>query len=424
MPARPPDEPAEQAAADAAEDARTAREEARQAREEAREVREEAREAVRDAVAEAVAPMDAVDMATLREQAGVDEANPFGRMGRPLARLHPFRLGFLAALGALTAWTLYRSIASVSQVVMLVLISLFLAVGLSPIVGGLQTRGLSRRTAILVVVLAVLGLFTLFTVQLVPPLVAQTTDFVDNLPEILDSLRTNRTIQDFDEQYGVIERLQSYVSSGAIGGQVAGGILGVGRFVFGAAFSAFTVLVLTLYFLGSLPRMVSYGLRLVPASRRPRVALLTNEVITRIGGYVAGQLAVAGTAGVVAFVFLSVAGIPYALPLAVIVAFFDLIPQVGATLGGAVLTLVGLFQGLGTGLAALAFVLVYQQFENYVLYPRVMRRAVDVAPAVTIVAALVGGALLGFVGALMAIPTAASIQLLLEQVVMPRQERT
>jgi predicted PurR-regulated permease PerM len=197
----------------------------------------------------------------------------------------------------------------------------------------------------------------------------------------------------------------------------------VGKVVFGAVFSAITVLTLTLYFMSSLNSMKAAALRAVPRSRRARVAVLADDILGRIGGYVGGALTIAAIAGVTSFVVLLSFGVPYPVALALVVLFTDLIPVVGATLGAIVVTAVAFTEGPHVGIPIAIFYLVYQQVENYVLYPRIMKRSVDVSPAVTIVAVLIGATLMGIVGALLAIPIAAAIQLIMVEVFVPRQEQ-
>jgi predicted PurR-regulated permease PerM len=162
--------------------------------------------------------------------------------------------------------------------------------------------------------------------------------------------------------------------------------------------------------------------RSIPRTRRARVGLLTDEILNRVGGYVLGNLATSVVAGVTTFVWLVAFGIPYPVALAMFVAITDLIPLVGATIGAIGVAVVALFHGVVPGIATGAYYVAYQQFENYVLQPRVMKRTVDVAPVVTIVAALLGAALMGIIGALIAVPLAAAIQLLLTEVVFPGQD--
>ncbi|MEV0583746.1 AI-2E family transporter [Nonomuraea sp. NPDC050310] len=346
----------------------------------------------------------------------------YGKPGRALAN-HPFVFGFTAALGVLSAWMLVQALTSAASVLILIVVSLFLAVGLNPAVVWLGKRGLPRPAAITVVFLLVIAFFVGFGLAIVPPLTTQTADFAAQLPAYVNELQNHPQVRALDQQFQLLDRLQQYLASGDLGKQVFGGLLGAAGMVAGALFNALTVLILSLYFLASLPSITSFGYRLVPASRRDRVRALGDEIIKRIGGYVAGNLLISLIAGVTTFLFLSIAGVPYALALSLIVAITDLIPLVGATIGAAVVTLVGLFVSFPVGIACLIFFIVYQQVENYVIAPRVMLSSVDVPAAVTIIAALIGGALLGVVGALLAIPVAAAVQLVLHEVTLPRQEQ-
>lgn len=358
------------------------------------------------------------------ERTGPQGVDPqFGRLGRPLRRDSPFMLGFLGALGVFVAWFLTQAVVQARGVIILIVVSLFLAVGLNPLVEWLATRNMRRGIAIGIVFLAVIGAFVGFGFVVVPPAAEQSNEFVQQVPSYLEDLRKNPTVREFDDDYGVIGRAKDYVSSGDLGQRVFGGLLGVGKVVLNAVFGALSVLIMTLYFLAALPSMKRQAYRLVPATRRDRVQLLTDEILTRIGGFVGGAFTVAFVAGVASYFFLTIAGMPYALALAVFVALLDLIPLVGATIAAVVVSLIGFTESVGIGVACVVFYVAYQQFENYVVYPRVMRKAVDVPAPVTVVAVLLGGALLGIVGALLAIPTAAAVLLIVRQVAIPRMDR-
>ncbi|SDK83291.1 AI-2E family transporter [Nonomuraea jiangxiensis] len=335
----------------------------------------------------------------------------------------PFTFGFTAALGVLTAWLLVQALATTASMLILIVVSLFLAVGLDPAVRRLHQVGLPRWAAITLVFVAVIAFFAAFGVAVIPALSQQAGDFVQRLPGYIAQLQNNPQVRDLDQRFGLLERLQSYLLSGDLGRQVFGGLLGAAGIVVNAVFSALTVLILTLYFLASLRSITRTGYLLVPRSRRPRVQSLGDEILRRVGGYVAGNLIISLIAGVTTFFVLSILGVPYALALAIIVAVTDLIPLVGAGIGAAVATLTALFVSLPVAIGCLVFFVVYQQVENYVIAPKVMKSSVDVPAAATIVAALIGGALLGVVGALLAIPVAAAIQLILSEVLLPRQER-
>jgi predicted PurR-regulated permease PerM len=393
------------AAVAAREGAEEAREGAEDAREQAEDAREEAEEA-RERLAKAEAP-DA----------------QFGRLGRPMRRDSPFMLGFLGALGVLLAIGIVQAISQARSVLILIVISLFLAVGLNPVVENLTRRGMRRGFAIAIVFIVVIGAFVGFGFAVVPPVVEQTNAFIKELPNYLDDLRSNRTIRDFDNDYHVIEKAKDYVTGPDLGQRVFGGLLGVGRVVLNTVFSALSILIMTLYFLAALPSMKRQAYRLVPASRRERVTLLSDEILTRIGGFVSGALAVAFIAAASSYIFLLILGLPYALALAVFVGLLDLVPLVGASIAAVVVSALGFIDSTSAGIACIAFYVAYQQFENYVVYPRVMRRAVDVPAPVTVVAVLIGGALLGVTGALLAIPIAAAALLVIRQVTIPRMDR-
>lgn len=364
---------------------------------------------------------EALDAARSPDPHATDKA--FGRLGHPIRRDSPFMLGFLGALGVFLAYFLTQALVEARSVIILIVVSLFLAIGLNPGVEWLMARNMRRGAAIGVVFLAVIGAFVGFGFAVVPPVVEQSDAFVKDLPQYLDDLRGNPTVRRFDESYGVIERAQDYVTSGDIGQRAFGGIVGVGRVVLNAVFSAFSVLIMTLYFLAALPSMKRQAYRLIPSSRRERVQLLSDEVLTRIGGFVSGAFTVAFVAAITSYAFLLAVGMPYALALAVFVGLFDLIPLVGATIAAVIVALIGFTESVTVGVICIVFYVAYQQFENYVVYPRVMSKAVDVPAPVTVVAVLLGGALLGIVGALLAIPTAAAILLVVRQVAIPRMDR-
>ncbi|WP_371780318.1 AI-2E family transporter [Streptosporangium subroseum] len=346
----------------------------------------------------------------------------YGEPGKPLAS-NPFLVGLTGGLGLLTAWALSQALVTSRSVIVLIVVAMFLAVGLNPAVEALQRRRMARRGAISIVFGAVILFFVLFGLAIVPPVTQEAAAFVSAVPGYTKELLANPTLKGLDSDYQILTRAGDYITSGGLAQTVAGGLLGAGAVVFNAFFSGVTLLVLTLYFLGSLPSIKDYLFKLVPSSRRERSRALGDEILDGIGGYVAGNLLISVIAGVVTWVFLSVLGVEYALALALIVAVTDLIPLVGATIGAALVTLVALLQSGTLGIACAIFFLVYQQVENYLIYPRVMKRSVDVAPAVTVIAALFGGALMGIVGALLAIPVAAAIALLIREVVIPRQAR-
>jgi predicted PurR-regulated permease PerM len=369
------------------------------------------------------APDPAHDVEQRRREAGVDQRFPFGRPGQPLGRAHPFVFGFTAALGVITAWMLVKTATNAKSVIVMIIVAMFLAVGLNPAVERLRKFGFPRGAAVASVFLLVILFFAGFVASLVQPVSEQVTELRHNIPEYVQQLQDNKTLADWDKRYGLLDRAQKTVSGEDFQKTLTDTATGIGKVAVNGIFQTITILILTLYFLSSLPQIKTFFYQLAPRSRRARVALLGDEILDRIGGYVAGQFTIAFIAGVSSYIFLSILGVKYALALALIVAVTDLIPLIGATIGAVVVCLVAFLTGDTPQLiACVIFYVLYQQVENYLVYPRVMKRTVDVQPAVTIVAALVGAALLGVVGALLAIPTAAAISLLIREVVMPRQE--
>ena len=344
--------------------------------------------------------------------------------GAPDRAAHgPVVLGFLYAAGALAAYWLGGLLLSIGNVIVLVVVALFLAVGLDPSVRFFVHRGLRRPWAVLVVITAVLLGVALFVFALVPVISDQVGAIVDNAPGWLESLQESNRIEELDAEYQVIDKLKDFISSGDWASGLFGGVVGIGVAVLGFLANAFVVIVLTLYFLASLEHTKKTMFDLAPASKRARVTELGERIFASIGGYVSGAFVVAMCAGISSLVFLLVVGLgEYAVALALVVALLDVIPMIGATLGALVVTAIGFATDVKVGVACLIFYVIYQQVENYLIYPRVMQRSVNVPGQVTVIAALIGAALLGVVGALLAIPTAAAVLLLVREIWLPRQD--
>ncbi len=346
-----------------------------------------------------------------------------GEMGPPLNTRSPFMWGLLGGLGALVAIWIGLMVVRIGGVLVLVVVAMFLAVGLNPAVEFLMRRGLRRPWAVLCVILGVVLVFAGFLTLLVPIISHQVTAIGDNLPGWFDKLQQNEQVRKFDDKYDVTSKVEDYVKSGAWAQKAFGGAVGVGLAILGALLNAFVVVVLTLYFLASLPSMKKATYNLAPASRRERVSLLGDRILRTIGGYVSGAFVVALCAGVSTLVFLFIVGLgSYAVALAMVVMLLDVIPMIGATIGAVIVCAIAFATDIKTGIIAVIFYIAYQQIENYVIYPKVMSRSVEIPGALTVVAALVGGTLLGVVGALLAIPTAASILLLVREVFVRRQD--
>ena len=369
---------------------------------------------------EVLAAAQAVTTPTVPEE---DDGEDFGEPGESFDRHSPFYFGFFFGLGALLAWFLFTALVGIGSVLLLVVVSLFLAAGLNPSVMFLERRGLRRPWAVTTVIIGVLAAVALFVVAIVPVISDQVAALTDNVPGWLDQLQGNQRVQELDDQYDVIGRVRDFVANGEFVGGLFGGVLGFGLKIISALFNAFIIVVLTLYFLSSLELTKDALYRLAPASRRDRVSKLGDRIIRNVGGYVSGAFIVALAAGLSSLVFLLAIGLAkYAVALAFVVALLDVIPMIGATLGAVIVTAIAFATDVQTGIICAIFYLVYQQFENYVIYPRVMKKSVDIPGSVVVIAALVGAALLGVIGALLAIPTAAAILLIMREVVVRRQD--
>jgi len=364
----------------------------------------------------------------LRRKATSKSVEDFGEAGKPVDTTHPFYFGFMVTVGALLALTTLRALASASAVFILIIVSIFLAAGLNPAVMFFQNRGLKRGVAVGAVMACVLLFVAAFIAIAVPPLLDQGNQLIDNAPQLIRDLNNNAFINDLNIKYGVIDSLQTKVDAIIKDGQFAitafGGVIGVGKAVVSGLVSTITILTLTLYFLASLPQVVEIGLKFVPASRRSRVSKLVNAIISRVGSFVGGQAIIAALAAVFILIMGLIIGMPYAGPLAIIVLVCGFIPLVGHFIGMTIVTLVSLSASLSIAAIALASYIIYVQIENYVITPRIMKRSLSIPGLVTIIAALLGTSLLGLIGGLLAVPIAAAILLILDEVVFPRADQS
>lgn len=357
---------------------------------------------------------------------GADPLSRFGAAGQPLNRHSPFYLGFFGATGAMLAFGLWTTFGTLAPILSILLVAFFLALALDPLVERLAQRGLPRAACValvfgvLLVVLGVIGWIV------VPTAILQGSALAQETPQYLSNLLDTRWVRELDRNYDVIDRIRSEVTAKLSDQRVVegllGGLLGAGRAVISGTFQMFTALVLTLYLLVSLPRVKQATYALVPASRRPRVESLSEEIMRRVGAYAGGQVAIATLNALLSWVMMHIVGVPYAAALAVLVGLLGIVPMVGATLGAVLVALVAFFDEPRSALVVVVYYVVYQQVENYVVAPRVMQRTVSVPGVVTVVAALAGGALLGVLGALLAIPVAAGLLLIYEEVLVPRQQ--
>ena len=352
---------------------------------------------------------------------------PYGAVGRPLNRHSPFYIGFFGATGAMLAVGLWQLMGRLTTTLTVLVVAFFLTLALNPIVDRLVRSGVRRAGAVALVFGGAIVVFVLIGFLVIPPVVDQGAQLAQTAPSYAQDALNSRWLREIDKSYDVIDKVQAELTAKLSDQRflegILGGLLGAGRAVLNGAFQFFTILVLTLYFLASLPRVKQAAYAMVPSTRRARFVSLSEEIMRRVGSYAIGQVSIATLNAILSFVMMSLVGIPYAAVLAVSVGLLGLIPLVGATLGAVLVCLVAFFDEPQKAVIAGVYYLVYQQLENYLVAPRIMQRTVSVPGPVTVVAARAGGALLGVLGALLAIPVAAGLLLLYEEVLVPRQRR-
>lgn len=348
-------------------------------------------------------------------------------MNRNIRVSNAFQVGLLGGLGVLAALLLGGAITSIANLLTYVAAAIFIALGLEPIVTKLEKLGMKRRLAIPTVVVSLLAILTGLIWALVPSIASQAAHFVKTAPDLIRGFNDLDWVQRIDGQFGgaitdALTNLGTFLGNSSNWPSMLGGVFQVGLSIFNGFFGAIIIVILSLYFMASMARFKKFIYSLVPATRRSQFADLAEQIATAVGRYVMGQVSIGLIAAILAFIMMTILGIPFALVLAAITFLLGLIPLVGTITGAAIVTLVALTVSPTAALISAIYYLIYMQVEAYVISPRVMSKAVSVPGAVVVVAALAGGAILGVLGALVAIPVAASIMLIIRQVLVPRQD--
>lgn len=351
----------------------------------------------------------------------------FGRPGPRMSPQHPLYMGFMGTVGVGLALLVYWIGSNTTQLLLWIVAALFIALGLEPVVGWLENRKIPRPAGILVSVTVLVSAVVGFFATLIPTIVEQVTEIVEQAPVWIRDFIDSEFFRSLDDQFGVRDRvaeeLDKFVNDPAAVGGIFGGVVGFGSTVANGLFGALIVLVLSLYFLAALPAMKKWGYRLAPRSRRHRVEALSEEITRSVGNYVIGQACVALLNATFAFIVMSILGIPFALLLAFVVALLAFIPLVGGMIAAVVVLLVSLTEGWQTAAIYAICYFAYLQFEAYFISPRIMQKAVAVPGAVAVISVIAGGSLLGILGALIAIPTAAAVLLLIREIYIVRQDQ-
>ncbi|MEO5834719.1 MAG: AI-2E family transporter [Nakamurella sp.] len=350
-------------------------------------------------------------------------AVPDAAVTAPPRHFSPFRVGFLGGLGILLAWVAYQSLDSLRGTLITIAVAALLAIGLDPAVGFLIRRGLRRGLSVLVVMLGLLVFIGAAFFAVIPPIVNEVASFIDSIPDLLANLQQNATIRNLDDKFGLIKQLQDSTFLQNLASGAGSTVVTASVTVAGLLVDLLIVLVLTLYFLAGFPKIKRAAYKLAPASRRERVTELGDIILRQMGGYLGGASLIAVQAGIFAGVFASIVGLPYPWAIALGASLLDFIPVVGPITIGISMMLLGFTVSIPVGIVAAGVYLVQHLFEAYWLYPKVMQRAMSISTGSVVVAIIIGGALLGVTGALMAVPVAAAVQLIVREVVFPMQDR-
>ncbi|CAB4620039.1 MAG: AI-2E family transporter [Actinobacteria bacterium] len=339
-----------------------------------------------------------------------------------------FQLGLLGGLGVLAALVIGGAISTLANVITYVAASIFIALGLEPIVVRITKFGASRRIAILIVMASLLAILAFLIAMVFPTLASQAANFIKNAPTFISGINEIPIVVRLDNQFGgaisdALVNAGAYLGDSTNWPKMLGGVVQVGLSIFNGFFGALIVLVLSLYFMASMTSFKRWIYGLVAASKRDKFSDLAEQIADSVGRYVMSQVSIGTIQSILVFILLTVTGVPFALIIAAIAFLLGLIPLVGTITAATIASLVALSVSPTTAIIVAVSYLIYMQIEAYVISPRIMSRAVEVPGAVVVVAALAGGALLGVLGALVAIPIAASIILVVRQVLVPYQDQ-
>jgi predicted PurR-regulated permease PerM len=301
-----------------------------------------------------------------------------------------------------------------------VLVATFLAVALSGPVNWLDQymrRGFAIALVYFTLLLVPIGIAAL----IVPPLVTQGNNLIQNLPEyagdVQDFANRNSRLRTLERDYNITEKLQQQAEKLPARVGDAAGVLGdIGLGVVNSLFALFTILIMTAFLLGSGRGWVNRLIELRPPAHQGRLRAALDHMSRAVGAYVGGVLAQATVAAVAAYIVLIILGVPFAAALAIVIFFADLVPLIGATIGAVLVGIVTIFADFPTAtIVWVIYSVIYQQIENTLIQPQIQRRAVNVHPFIVLVAVLFGSTLLGVLGALVAIPVAASVQIAIRE---------
>ncbi|CAN5290035.1 hypothetical protein BH09ACT6_BH09ACT6_13670 [soil metagenome] len=338
----------------------------------------------------------------------------------------PFKTAFVATLGVLLALLLGSAVISLSTALTLIFIALFVCLGLYPVVQRLERRRFSRAGAVLTVLGGFVVVVALLVWLIVPIVVEQATQLVTYLPSGFDQIEHQPWFEDVNNAFGGaltpgVEWLAQASADPSVWLYIGGGALRVGAGILNGTFGTIFVIVLTLYFVASLESIKAAAYSLVPASKRAGFIEISETIAASVGKYLGGMVILAAMNAVFTFILLTACGVRFAPVLAALAFPITLIPLVGSVVNTVIITFVSLFTSPSTALVVLIVMLVYVQIEAYVLTPRIVGKAISIPGSLVLIGALVGGTLLGLLGALIACPVSASVLLIMKKIVVPAQ---
>ncbi|MFE5670207.1 AI-2E family transporter [Agromyces sp. NPDC056523] len=341
----------------------------------------------------------------------------------------PFVWAFIATAGVLVALAIAAALLSLSGVVFSVFAAIFITLGLDPLVRWFERHGMRRGFAIVTVILLFVVVIAGMLWLLVPLVISQAAAFIASLPDLYAKLQQQDWYQDaVSGSGGVIGNVYAWfvdlLADPTTWATIGGGALNIGIAIIGGISSGFFIFVLTIYFTATLDTSKAAIYTLISASHRERVVGYAERIMQNVGRYLSGMVILAFFNAVYSFILLTLVGQPFALVISVAAFFITLIPLIGTVLTTIVMTALSLFVSPTAALIVLVAMLVYMQVEAYILTPRVMSKAVQVPGSIVLIAALAGGTLAGLPGALVAIPVAAGILLIVKEVVVPWKART
>lgn len=337
-----------------------------------------------------------------------------------------YTLGLFGGLGVLTALLLGGALTTLANVLTYVFAAVFLALGLDPLVSALERSKFPRPLAVLTVVAGLLSFVALLVWTMVPTLITEGTKLIETAPILIQQITELNFVASLDDQLGGAINAALLNASGFLADSsnwpvMLGGVVQVGISFFTGVFGFIIILVLTVFFLASLSSLKNSLSKLVPKSKRDSYVQITDQVSKSVGRYVIGQVSVSALNAILGFIVMSLLGLQFALVLAFVVFLLAIIPLVGSISGAILVVLVAVAVDPSIALILAIYYLIYLQLEAYLISPKVMKVAVSVPAPVVVIAALSGGALLGVLGALVAIPFAASVIFIIRELFIPRQ---